>query len=421
MENDQFGGRTDDDLFADDFEPVAPEEQVSIVTPAVVETQTQPAVATTHQTEAAVPPAAETPAAAPKPQPPKSLAQSRHNRPDKGSRPAGQNNNNNPKSAAAKATPAPAPTPVPAPDASTASATSSAPPSAPKAPAAVSATPAKYASSNTASVNSEARLASGANPRTKLTEDQLAAKMEKMRLVNAEKTRRFEQAQRDESAHAEALARSQEEAKKRREEEAKKRRAAEEDRRKLDDERAKNRERKMNAMRIKEGGWDEGKEDRLAEEDGRDNFRSAHGGVRGLRGGGLSGSRYASGGDDVGGRGRAGRGGRGGREGRALFDPEGDRQDRHNHQLRSENWDTLRDQEKQQKKQAVPKPEEFPALPSAGKTQAKPKDKAGGSASKKIDTAPASKAVAPADMGPFSPVGQWDEEVAASLEPTSRS
>ena len=437
MENDQFGGRTDDDLFTDDFEPIAPEDQIQIITPAAVEAPPQPEDATTQQPAADVPVVPEAPAPPPQPQPTKSLAQSRHNRPDKAPRPSNNQNNNH--KAASKASPAPGP----APDASTTPATSSAPSTAPKAPAAASSATNKYVSGNTASAVSESRLASGANPRTKLTDAQLTAKMEKMRLVNAEKTRRFEQAQRDESAHAAALVRSQEEAKKRREEDAKKRRAAEDDRRQLDDERAKNRERKMNAMRIKEGGWDDGKEERLAEEDGRGNFRSAHGGVRGSKTGGLAGSRYANtGGDDAaedlgddgygygtrgrGGRGRVGRGGRGGRGSRTLFDADGERQDRNSHQLQSENWSTIRDQEKQQKKQAATKTEEFPALPSAGKSKAKGADSSAAvpdGASKKIDTTAAPKsAPVPAEMGPLSPaIGRWDEEVAASLDAKSTS
>jgi hypothetical protein len=40
-------------------------------------------------------------------------------------------------------------------------------------------------------LNAESRIGSGANPRTKLTEDELAAKMERMRILNAEKARKL--------------------------------------------------------------------------------------------------------------------------------------------------------------------------------------------------------------------------------------
>ncbi|KAK1771988.1 hypothetical protein QBC33DRAFT_592853 [Phialemonium atrogriseum] len=252
------------------------------------------------------------------------------------------------------------------------------------------------------------RLRSGANPRTKPTDAELAAKMEKMRILSAEKTRRFEQAQRDESDHAIAYARGMEEARKRRAAEEERRRRGEEDRRRMEDERAANRERKLRAMGQKEGGWDEGKEERLAEEDRR-GFRGANGGVRGVRragggGGGLAGSRYAtapdepdsSGGRDFGGergnRGRGrGRGGpiRGGRGGRGGF------QDEH-----AQNGAAGR-----------PKPDppamskdDFPALPPADNTKTE-------------DAVGATAKLPPAILNPISPlspgIGGWDEEMAA--------
>jgi hypothetical protein len=175
-------------------------------------------------------------------------------------------------------------------------------------------------------------MGSGANPRTKLTESELADKMEKMRVLSAEKARKFEQAERDEREHAQAYARGMEEARKRRQVEAERRRQGDEDRRRMEDERARNRERKLRAIGTKEGGWDEGKQ--ADEDDGPRDFRGANGGVRGVRslggGGGLSSSRYAqtvaddddaaagAGGDGRfrgRGRGRGGPRGRGGRGG----------------------------------------------------------------------------------------------------------
>ncbi|RDA88206.1 hypothetical protein CP532_0359 [Ophiocordyceps camponoti-leonardi (nom. inval.)] len=136
-------------------------------------------------------------------------------------------------------------------------------------------------SRNTAA-NAEARLKSGSNPRQKLTDEELAAKMEKMKLLAAEKTRKFLVAEQDERQHAASYARGMEEDRRRRADDACRRRRAEEDKRKLDDERARNRERKLKAMNAKDGGWDEGKT-ATAEEEARRGFRSAHGGVRGVK------------------------------------------------------------------------------------------------------------------------------------------
>ncbi|KAK3349831.1 hypothetical protein B0T25DRAFT_249906 [Lasiosphaeria hispida] len=456
MDNEQFGGRTDDDLFADDFEPAGLEDQAPAAIP-VEEVQAQTRDVPVHvepKGEAGEEVSAVEPPVAPlQAQPHKYLSQSRHNRPEKPARHSGSNNHNNnnnshasrkqPTKAPAPATPAADASPpqaLSAPAAATAITTSVAPPTAPKGPAASSSASntapgaptapagAKYVSTNTASAVSEARLGSGANPRTKLTDTELASKMEMMRILNAEKTRRFEKEQRDETAHAEALAKSQAEQKRRRAEEAVKRRAAEEDQRRLNDERAKNRERKLNAMGQKEGGWDEGKQERLVEEE-RKSFRGAHGGVRGVRngGGGLAGSRYANapdgndadrrGGDDgsYGGRGRGGRGrgvGRGGRGGgrggRELFDANGDRAEDRNGDLSNQSWASLR--EKDNRPRAPPKAEEFPALPSSG------------NAPKKINTQAAPATTTSANPNPISiaaeiplspAIGKWDDEMAA--------
>ena len=134
-------------------------------------------------------------------------------------------------------------------------------------------------------------MKSGANPRQKLTDTELTVKMEQMKLLSAEKARKFEKAERDEKEHAAAYARGMDEARKRRAEEAERRRRGEDDKRKLDEERAKNRDRKLKAMGTKEGGWDEGKTE---EEETKRAFRGANGGVRGSKRGGLGGSRYAA-------------------------------------------------------------------------------------------------------------------------------
>lgn len=185
--------------------------------------------------------------------------------------------------------------------------------------------------------------------------------MEKMKLLSAEKARKFEKAEKDEKEHAEAYARGMHEARKRRAEDAEKRKRGEDDRRKMEDERAKNRERKLKAMGMKEGGWDEGKE-ALEEEESRRGFRGANGGIRGTKTTGLSASRYAKEGEehDVDrflddryrgqgqGRGRGrGRGGRGGsRGGRGGHDG-------------SSNAPAPA-------KQSIPIAEDFPALPADG-------------------------------------------------------
>lgn len=153
--------------------------------------------------------------------------------------------------------------------------------------------------------------------------------MEQMKLKNAERTRKFERAEADQRTHDQSVARGVEEARKKKIADEERRRRGEEDRKKMDDERAKNRERKLRAMEHKDGGWDRGKLEEQ-QEDSRD-FRGASGGVRGARGiDSLAGSRYSRDDQDGGhdaddnfrgrGRGQArgrgtpgrGRGGRGG-------------------------------------------------------------------------------------------------------------
>lgn len=330
---DQFGGRTDDDLFQDDFEPVdnAPATANESRQPCAPESSAAPVASTVEEapTPAPAPPREPTTAPTSKPVQPsrRTLASSRF-----ADKPA-------------KTAPAPAPFPAPVPAAEiitnqdtvtsdspakdVASPTVSA--SSVEAPVAASAgdhhhphnhqKPPRAPSQNTAA-SAEARLKSGANPRQKLTEDELVAKMEKMKLLAAEKTRKFEMAEKDERQHAEAYARGMEEARRRRAEDAERRRRADDDRRKLDDERARNRERKLKAMGNKDGGWDEGKE-AAADLEARRGFRGANGGVRGSKTSGIAGSRFARDPadrpdvdrflDDR--RGSRGRGGRGGRDG----------------------------------------------------------------------------------------------------------
>ncbi|KAF5595695.1 hypothetical protein FPCIR_4365 [Fusarium pseudocircinatum] len=356
--DDQFGGRTDDDLFYDDFEPV--ESETVITTEAVPEPQPEPVAPVQEPT---VPQEKPAPTPAPAPSAPTS-------------KPAGLSSSRYADKPAAPKPAKQAPQP-----------TSNAPPNAPTAPREKN----NHGSQNTAA-NSAARLQSGANPRQKLTDEELAAKMEKMKLLNAEKARKFEKAEKDEKDHAAAYARGMEEAKKRRAEEAERRKRGEEDKRRLDDERAKNRERKLKAMGMKEGGWDEGK-DALEEEENR-RFRGANGGIRGSRSSGLGGSRYASkdnedhdvdrflderhrGGRGRG-RGRGGRGGRGGRSGHEGAPPAS-------------------------VKQAVPAAEDFPALPGEVKK----------SAPAPANDKPAFAAAAAGPPPPLPPPtgGKWDEEM----------
>lgn len=438
--DDQFGGRTDDDLFADEFEPVAgepePPVQATQHAPFDVSSQVQPDTHTQSQPQVPVAaPAPQQPTSTSKPlssapssapSAPKGLRQSRHahgnGKPAPSPRPPRQQQQ---PPTAKTSTPAATSTEPAASrdttgsasatastsdeaitaddkdDAAAAAAAQATPPTA----AAPSAGNAVAVPRNGEKPDREARLRSGANPRTKLTDEELAAKMEQMRILSAEKTRRFEQARRDESEHAAAYARGMEEARKRRAVEDEKRRRGEEERRRMDDERAKNRERKLAALGQKEGGWDLGRdhEEETAEE--RRGFRSAHGGVRGARSGtGLAGSRFAHADDNqvdggrrdsaVGDRGGRGRGrGRGGRGRGGLFD------DRAGEERRQGNgYHGTSRAPPAQKPPAVD--DEFPALPSAG--------------AKKAD-APAKAPLPSLDaLVPLSPqVGGWDDEMAA--------
>lgn len=416
---DQFGGRTDDDLFYDDFEPIESQP--------VVTQETAPSPAAPVQETPAPKPASSSAPPAPAKSAPKGLASSRYaDSPEP--KPS-------PPSAPREQQPKPQPEPQPAPQeaekprapkqtqepeqAQQQQAPQSEPsqpqePSQPKQkphhqkrqkPAPNNGPPASAPTAprdkshrssekdSQAAAPKEARLQSGANPRQKLTEAELTAKMEQMKIVSAEKTRKFEKAEQDEKQHAQAYARGMEEARKRKVEAEERRRRGEENQRKLNDERAKNRERKLKAMGMKEGGWDEGKE-ALAEEESRRGFKGANGGVRGTRsGGGLGGSRYAREGEEAPdvdrfledrGRGRR-RGGGGGGRGRGGNGRGG----RGGHEAAGERAAEV--------KQSVPTTDDFPVLPSDGVKQDK---------SKSVPEGPALTEL------PKLTGGKWDDEMA---------
>lgn len=397
--DDQFNGRTDDDLFADDFEPVEVQQQESPTTkekPAPV-IENQPPSANSAE------PAATTESASIR-NAPHSLNQSRH---AKSSQPSSHHHprsrKHSPKPAAAATTPT---TAEPRQQQDSPSKGSNGSNDNKKQHVA----PAKPGQ-NTALAD---RLASGANPRTKLTESELAAKMEQMRLLAAEKTRRFEQAERDSRSHAIAYEKGMEEARRRRTEEAERRRRGEEERRRMDEERAANRERKLKAMGAKEGGnWDEGKTFE-EERHRRAGFRGANGGVRGARANeGIAGSRFAErdgdfvprefGPDDFRGRGRGGRGRGGsrgsGRGGRGGFNNDYERGGGNRQAATAAQNGTTPQQQKST--QAPPTAEDFPALPAPKKleTTTKPSD------------AVNSTSLSPGLNSP--PIGKWDDEMAA--------
>ncbi|KAG6036857.1 hypothetical protein E4U40_007762 [Claviceps sp. LM458 group G5] len=256
--DDQFGGRTDDDLFYDDFEPVNSEAVLvyESQSPELTSFSSAPVDPSRHSRQ------------------PSSLSSSRFARKGNGNAKNQQQYSTQPLPAAARgsnpttniAKDSPHEDEVDAPTDSNAPATS--------------ARDTMSHGSQNAALRPEARLGSGGNPRQKLTEEELAAKMEKMKLLSAEKARKFEKAEQDEKQHAQVYAKGMEEARKRRAEDAERKRRGEEDKRKMDDERIKNRERKLKAMSMKQGGWDEGKEAAL-EEEARKGFRGANGGVRG--------------------------------------------------------------------------------------------------------------------------------------------
>ncbi|OAA69108.1 hypothetical protein ISF_03483 [Cordyceps fumosorosea ARSEF 2679] len=453
MMDDQFGGRTDDDLFFDDdFEPVdgvativhqdVPVEISSryithsdlVPHPADIESALAPlaaAAAAATKKKARRRRKDKSPKQPPPPPPPRGgLAQSRFadkptEKPPQVQQPQSRSE-----------PPSPNPTPATASHDQTSGDVSSSTPAA-NPPTATGAhrerrnnngrNQGKPAESPSATVaaSTDARAQSGANPRQKLTEEELTAKLEKMKVLSAEKARKFEKAEKDEKQHAEAYARGMEEARRQRAENAERRRQNEEQRRRLEEERTKNRERKLKAINMNKGGggWDEGKEAILAEEEAsrrRPPARGVNGGVRGTKGGsGLRSSRFAardsSEGEKVGtpdrttdteksldeqrprrggGRGRGGNrgggraaqgGGRGG--GRAS--------------VGNENGPST------SSAAATPTRDDFPSLPAKPPTSQEEQQPANAAA-----TAPPSKPAVLAPLPRFAPaIGKWDDEM----------
>jgi hypothetical protein len=229
------------------------------------------------------------------------------------------------------------------------------------------------------------RSATGGPAHKKLTEEELAEKLEKMKILNAQKAERFRLSEADSAAFA---MRERESAQKRLEEQ----RAT----RHQDMERAKNRQRKLQAQGGRE--WDSEKVDSDIV-DGRGRGRSSEyvrGGHGGIIRGGLAGSRYATAdqeGPDTGrpsrgrggyggheGRGRGNRGGRGGGRGGAV-------------------------------PSTIPTPEDFPSLPTPAKS---PTPSAAAATEVKPSTTEKETEVKSptAEKGP----GDWAEEMATPVD-----
>lgn len=125
------------------------------------------------------------------------------------------------------------------------------------------------------------RSLTGGPSHKKLTQEELTAKLERMKIINAEKAESFRKSEKDREGYAE----KEKEEKRKRKEELERGRA-------MEGERMKNRERKLKAMGGRE--WDEGKDEKDFEDNkGRSSqyVRGGHGGV--IRGrGGLAGSRF---------------------------------------------------------------------------------------------------------------------------------
>jgi hypothetical protein len=275
---DEFAqSREDDDLFADEFEPVTPSTELA-----------QPTLPT--KTNANAPPTA-----------PANNGRGAQERRPRGGR-GGQNNGLNQSRYA----------PQPEPQAAAAADTPSESQPQPEPQAPPNATPER-----THAVRGDRSLTGGPIPK-KLTEEELTAKLAQMAILNAQKSESHRKSEADQAAfqHREA------ELKQKRVEER-------QNQRQMEMERAKNRQRKMQAQGGRE--WDSEKvESDIV--DGKSRGRSSeyvrggHGGVIRRRGSGLAGSRFADeevpvdgqsrgrGGFERGGRGR-GRGGRGGKQG----------------------------------------------------------------------------------------------------------
>ena len=214
------------------------------------------------------------------------------------------------------------------------------------------------------------RHLTGGPAHKKLTEAELTEKMEKMKILNAQKAERFRLSEEDSAAYA----RKEKEMAKKRVEEQRNARA-------MDMERAKNRQRKLAAQGGREWDSEKQKSD-IVDDRGRgrssEYVRGGHGGV--IRGG-LAASRYthADGEDKYGSpgggrggfeiRGRSNRGGRGGSRGGKPSAA------------------------------TIPMPDDFPELPA--------------STSSTTDTKKAAQEVkSPTDK----PAGDWAEEMATPVE-----
>jgi hypothetical protein len=373
---DEFAqSREDDDLFADEFEPV------SVPTFTVDETPATPVV---EEKPANVP----SNGANPTHRNGRKEGQERRQRGGRGGGGGAANNGLNASRYASKAEPTPeAPAPESTQPTSTSTSDPAIQPTANPAPAPQNATPnnteptplPQPTNTRTPAVRGD-RSATGGPAHKKLTEEELTLKLEKMAVLNAQKAERHRLSEADQAAFQH---REKELAKERSE------RAVAEKRneRVMEMERAKNRERKMKAQGGRE--WDSEKvESDIVDKKGRSSeyVRGGHGGVIRGRGGGLAGSRYATEGDEeisametqssrgrgtfeIRGRGRGGRGGRGGKT-----------------------------------PNAVPTTEDFPSLPTPVKPPILVK------ASDTYTETPAKVST------PDKPAGDWAEEMATPIE-----
>jgi hypothetical protein len=396
---DEFAqSREDDDLFADEFEPVSVPTFTVDETPAAPVIEEKPANVPSNGTN-------------PVHRNGRKEGQERRQRGGRGGGGAA-NNGLNASRYAPKAEPTTSEAPAPESTQPTSASTSdpAIQPTANPAPAPQNATPntteppslPQPTNTRTPAVRGD-RSATGGPAHKKLTEEELTLKLEKMAVLNAQKAERHRLSEADQAAFQH---REKELAKERRE------RAVAEKRneRVMEMERAKNRERKMKAQGGRE--WDSEKvESDIVDRKGRSSeyVRGGHGGVVRGRGGGLAGSRYATDGDEeapatetqssrgrgtfeIRGRGRGGRGGRGGKT-----------------------------------PNAVPTTEDFPSLPTPAKppTLVKASDtytetpakvftsaKATESSTEAATTAAEQEQVKPPDK----PAGDWAEEMATPIE-----
>jgi hypothetical protein len=371
---DEFAqSREDDDLFADEFEPVT--------TPSfTVDEAPPPPSLPPHEGTEETPPAVTSNEANPA-QPHRNGRREGQERRQRGGR-GGSNNGLSTSRYAPKTESSPSQAPPPE------SASTTIPPatsSGPAVPASTLSNPPPPPRDATETTNTRTpavrgdRSATGGPAHKKLTEEELTAKLEKMAILNAQKAERHRLSEADQAAFQH---REKELAKERREKAV----AEKRNERVMEMERAKNRERKMKAQGGRE--WDSEKvESDIVDGRGRgrssEYVRGGHGGVIRGRGGGLAESRYAAAEDEealetLSSRGRetfeirghGGRSGRGGRGGKTL-------------------------------NAVVPSAEDFPSLPTPVKAP-ESSTKAG--------------ALAEKVKSPDKPAGDWAEEMATPVE-----